>query len=341
MLTSPTALPLPFIPPTHPLPLQYPLLLTRLADAGYTCIATPFAVTFNHVGCARDMHAAFLAAVAQLRAGRGAWAAPAGLPTHGVGHSNGALLHALIGAVCLPEGGSSGAGFGGPAAAAAAAAATAGQAGAAAAAEAEAAAGPRASNVLMSFNNLQASRPWGLARELWMRAWVHSNRLHCHSQVHHAMPMVQPSLSPFSMQVREAVPVPLDALKPAVQQLRGSDGRLSALAAQGLQQAAAVAQQLGALPGPLAPPALREQQERLLAAARQWDPALLQLGSVFDEVRSLSCCCGVEIWPPACKLGSVLDEASFGGLLPLACGCLCTPMAACASPCPVAVGCCR
>ena len=116
----------------------------------------------------------------------------------------------------------------------------------------------------------------------------------------------------LSAQVREAVPVPLDALKPAVQQLRGSDGRLSALAAQGLQQAAAAAQQLAALPGPLAPPALREQQERLLAAARQWDPALLQLGSVFDEVRR-----------------------SHHVLPPLVCGCLSTPLAACASPCHV------
>ena len=72
-------------------------------------------------------------------------------------------------------------------------------------------------------------------------------------------------------------------LQPAVQQLRGSDGRLAALAERGLQQAATAAQQLAALPGGLAPPALQAQQERLLAAAQQWDPALLQLGSVFDE----------------------------------------------------------
>lgn len=132
--------------------MQYPLLLTQLADAGYTCVATPFAVTFNHVACARDVHAAFLAAVAQLRAGRGAWAAPAGVPTHGMGHSNGALLHALIGAVCLAETDAGGGSSAGPGAAAAGAAAAAvGAAGGAAEA------GPRASNVLLSFNNLQAS----------------------------------------------------------------------------------------------------------------------------------------------------------------------------------------
>lgn len=82
------------------------------------------------------------------------------------------------------------------------------------------------------------------------------------------------------------MPVPLDLLKPAVEQLRGSDGRLSSLAERSLQQAAEAAQQLAALPGALAPPAVKAQQERLLAAARQWDPALLQLGSVFDEVGS-------------------------------------------------------
>lgn len=138
------------LPPT----VQYPLLLTRLADAGYTCVATPFAVTFNHVACARDVHAAFLAAVAQLRAERGAWAAPADVPTHGVGHSNGALLHALIGAVCLAEADAGGDGNAGPGLAAAGGAAAAVAAAAGAAAEA----GPRASNVLLCFNNLQASR---------------------------------------------------------------------------------------------------------------------------------------------------------------------------------------
>lgn len=93
------------------------------------------------------------------------------------------------------------------------------------------------------------------------------------------------------------MPVPLDILKPAVQQLRGSDGRLSSLAQQSLQQAAAAAQQLAALQGALAPPAVREQQERLLAAARQWDPALLQLGSVFDEVGAR---CGLACWARCC-----------------------------------------
>ncbi|PRW60336.1 glycerol transporter [Chlorella sorokiniana] len=174
------------------------------------------------------------------------WAAPATCMLRSW-QRNGALLHALIGAVCLTEGeGSSSRSLG-------AAATVVGEAVAGGAAEA----GPRASNVLMSFNNLQ---------------------------------------------VREAVPVPLDLLKPAVEQLRGSDGRLSSLAERGLQQAASTVQQLAALPGALAPPALRAQQERLLAAARQWDPALLQLGSVFDEVGDGF----TDFYPPPAETRSII-----------------------------------
>lgn len=41
---------------------------------------------------------AFEAAVSELRGDRlQRWAVPQGLPVHGVGHSNGALLHLLIG----------------------------------------------------------------------------------------------------------------------------------------------------------------------------------------------------------------------------------------------------
>ncbi|EFN59858.1 hypothetical protein CHLNCDRAFT_29389 [Chlorella variabilis] len=87
--------------------LTYPLLLERLADGGYTCIATPYPVTFQHVECAHAVHAAFEGALAQLRGGGGSggggggalasWAAPRDAPVHGVGHSNGALLHLLVG----------------------------------------------------------------------------------------------------------------------------------------------------------------------------------------------------------------------------------------------------
>lgn len=36
--------------------LIYPLLLQTLAKAGYTVISTPYAVTFKHLDCARNVH---------------------------------------------------------------------------------------------------------------------------------------------------------------------------------------------------------------------------------------------------------------------------------------------
>jgi hypothetical protein len=83
--------------------LTYGLLVDSLADGGYTVVCTPYNLTFHHDRCARAVHAAFGAAVAELRADRERhWAAPAGAPVHGVGHSNGALLHLLMGAMCAP-----------------------------------------------------------------------------------------------------------------------------------------------------------------------------------------------------------------------------------------------
>jgi len=46
---------------------------------------------------------AFLTTLAKLRAGPRAGLAPAGLSVHGVGHSNGALLHLLIGSLYAPQ----------------------------------------------------------------------------------------------------------------------------------------------------------------------------------------------------------------------------------------------
>ena len=95
----------------------YGTFIDELADAGFTCIATPYAVTFRHDECALALHAAFGAALERLRSDPTLkWAAPAAAPLHGIGHSNGALMHALIGAMCAP---------------------------------------PNASNVLVSFNNRQ------------------------------------------------------------------------------------------------------------------------------------------------------------------------------------------
>ena len=38
--------------------LIYPLLLQMLAQAGYTVVSTPYAVTFKHLDCARAVHQA-------------------------------------------------------------------------------------------------------------------------------------------------------------------------------------------------------------------------------------------------------------------------------------------
>ncbi|KAG2439662.1 hypothetical protein HXX76_005012 [Chlamydomonas incerta] len=76
----------------------YSLLLDSIADAGYTAIATPYAVTFRHDDCARSVRQQFLDSVAELRGAAGLPdAAPDGVPVIGMGHSNGALLHLLIG----------------------------------------------------------------------------------------------------------------------------------------------------------------------------------------------------------------------------------------------------
>lgn len=168
----------------------------------------------------------------QLLVQQGGWAAPAGLPVHGVGHSNGALLHLLIGSAVLTAGG-------------------AGAGSAALAQQPPQLLGQeqRASNVLISYNNFR---------------------------------------------VTKAVPVPLSLLAPAVQQLRGQ-GRLADGATLALQQAAAAAQQLVALAGasggsgapspPRGGAAASLQAEAVLKSLQRWDPAVVQLGSVFDEVR--------------------------------------------------------
>ncbi|GLC46383.1 hypothetical protein PLESTB_001769300 [Pleodorina starrii] len=90
--------------------VAYGLLLDSIAAAGYTAIATPYAVTFRHDECARGVRRQFLDSLQELRtgpragAGPGAGAgaaradlAPPGAPVFGVGHSNGSLLHLLIG----------------------------------------------------------------------------------------------------------------------------------------------------------------------------------------------------------------------------------------------------
>lgn len=264
--------------------LTYPLLLERLADGGYTCIATPYPVTFQHVECAHAVHAAFEGALAQLRGGGGSggggggalasWAAPRDAPVHGVGHSNGALLHLLVGSVCLPAA---------PAAAGANGSASINGSAADGSTGGDQGRPGRASNILISYNNLQ---------------------------------------------VAEAVPVPLGVLQPAVQQLRGR-GRLAATARQGLAQAAGAVGQLLALAESAAGGASPWQQQlqrqrQLLGSLQQWDPALIQLGSVFDEVR---CRLG---WTPCVQILPLPATSQQAGRHGAALLCPASP----ASPCP-------
>lgn len=77
----------------------YNLLMTNLAAAGYTVVATPYEVTFKHADCAKRVKEQFDSDLEALRAaGRRAWV-PEKAPVCGVGHSNGALLHLLIGSL--------------------------------------------------------------------------------------------------------------------------------------------------------------------------------------------------------------------------------------------------
>lgn len=77
---------------------------TRLLppDAGYTVIATPYQVTFKHLECAAAVRRQLLDTVATLRAAGRGYLVPPAAPWHGVGHSNGALLHLLGGCDPLP-----------------------------------------------------------------------------------------------------------------------------------------------------------------------------------------------------------------------------------------------
>lgn len=71
----------------------YSLLASLLAEEGYLTITTPYQVTFRHIDCARQVSQLFIDTVGSLPA------AERSLPVVGVGHSNGALLHLLIGSL--------------------------------------------------------------------------------------------------------------------------------------------------------------------------------------------------------------------------------------------------
>lgn len=77
---------------------MYSNLLQRLADSGCTVISTPYSVTFSHQDCAEKIYETFNDTLGTMRSSsRTAWAVPMNCPISGVGHSNGALVLALIG----------------------------------------------------------------------------------------------------------------------------------------------------------------------------------------------------------------------------------------------------
>jgi hypothetical protein len=77
--------------------LTYRLFLERLcARANVTIVATPFAIGFEHLRIADDAQFAFDRALRALVAEDAT--RYANIPTFGVGHSMGALLHSIIGA---------------------------------------------------------------------------------------------------------------------------------------------------------------------------------------------------------------------------------------------------
>lgn len=57
------------------------------------------AVTFRHDQCAKEVRQVFIDSIAELRAHGRSYLVPPKAPHFGVGHSNGALLHLLIGSL--------------------------------------------------------------------------------------------------------------------------------------------------------------------------------------------------------------------------------------------------
>eukprot|EP01026_Neomeris_dumetosa_P001442 TRINITY_DN10355_c0_g2_i7.p1 TRINITY_DN10355_c0_g2~~TRINITY_DN10355_c0_g2_i7.p1 ORF type:complete len:342 (-),score=26.54 TRINITY_DN10355_c0_g2_i7:177-1202(-) len=78
--------------------LSYSLLIELLAQAGYSVITPPYALTFQHEKCAHLLHARFYEARQQIQRDRKfEYYVRDELPVLGVGHSNGALMHLLMG----------------------------------------------------------------------------------------------------------------------------------------------------------------------------------------------------------------------------------------------------
>lgn len=83
----------------------YSELLEYIVEDGFSVIVTPYQVTFRHDSCARNLDSLFSDTLDRLQtepsssAGSSdtAMMVPSNVPIFGIGHSNGALMHALIG----------------------------------------------------------------------------------------------------------------------------------------------------------------------------------------------------------------------------------------------------
>lgn len=76
--------------------MLYPRFLQGLAENGYTVIATPFPVTFQHRRLAEELNSRFLNTLTEMQSSSLSEMVPKDVPLHGVGHSFGALAHSLI-----------------------------------------------------------------------------------------------------------------------------------------------------------------------------------------------------------------------------------------------------
>jgi hypothetical protein len=79
----------------------YSEFLEYIVEDGFSVIVTPYQVTFRHDSCARNLDSLFSDALDRLQtessSSGSAMMVPTNVPVFGIGHSNGALMHALIG----------------------------------------------------------------------------------------------------------------------------------------------------------------------------------------------------------------------------------------------------
>lgn len=84
--------------------LLYKTFLTELCSAANVAIIlTPYQVTFSHQTCAMTVHELFLKSLSTLQTNQSTKYSISSPQVFGVGHSNGALLHALIGSLYSPQ----------------------------------------------------------------------------------------------------------------------------------------------------------------------------------------------------------------------------------------------